>query len=77
MVRLHTRRRADSELINRHTCWAMTVMGFPHKHLRRKMEEDHVEGVLFVQKLRTEEQNENVTSAQNGCARTTLPRQFK
>ena len=77
MVRPFTRRRADGGIINRHTCWAMTAMGFPHKHLRRKMEEDNVEGVLFVQKLRTEEQNGNVTSAQNGCARTTLPRQFK
>jgi len=76
MVKPLTRRRADSGLINRHTCWAMTVMGFPHKHLRRKMEEDNVEGVLSVQKPRTEEQTGNVTSAQNGCTRTTLSRQF-
>jgi hypothetical protein len=31
---------------------------------------DSVEGTLFVQKPRTEEQTGNVTNAQNGCART-------
>jgi len=36
-----------------------------------------MEGALFVQQLRTEKQTGNVTSAQNGCARTTLSRQFK
>jgi len=36
-----------------------------------------MEGALFVQQLRTEKQNGNVASAQNGCARTTLARQFK
>ena len=35
------------------------------------------EGALFVQQLRTEKQTGNVASAQNGCARTTLSRQFK
>jgi len=34
------------------------------------------EGALFVQQLRTEKQNGNVASAQNGCTRTTLSRQF-
>jgi hypothetical protein len=76
MVQPHIR-RGDIGIINRHTCWAMRGMGFPHKQPRRKMEEDNVEGVLFVQKLRTEEQTGNVTSAQNGCARTTLSRKFK
>jgi hypothetical protein len=37
----------------------------------------HMEGALFVQQLRTEKQTWNSTSAQNGCARTTLSRQFK
>jgi len=36
-----------------------------------------MEGALFVQQLRTEKQTGNVASAQNGCARTTLSRQFK
>jgi len=76
MVRPHIR-RTDSGIINRHTCRAMGAMGVPHKQLRRKMEEDNIEGVLFLQPLRTEEQTGNVTSAQNGCARTTLSRQFK
>ena len=66
MVRPHTRRRADSGIMNRHTCWAMRVMGFPHKQLRRKIEEENAEVVLFVQQLRTEEQTGNVTSDQNG-----------
>jgi hypothetical protein len=35
------------------------------------------EDALFVQQLRTEKQNGNVVSAQNGCARTTLSRKFK
>jgi hypothetical protein len=42
----------------------------------RKKEEDGTEGVLFVQQLRTKEQTENVASVRNGCARTTLSRQF-
>jgi hypothetical protein len=41
------------------------------------VEEDGVEGALVVQKLRTEEQTGNVASVQNGCARTTVSRQFK
>jgi hypothetical protein len=77
MVRPHIRRRADSGIINRHTCRAMSMMGVPHKQLRRRMEEDNVKGVLFVQHLRTEEQTGNVISAQNGCARTILSRQLK
>ena len=36
-----------------------------------------MEGVLFVQQLKTEEQIGNVTSAHNGCARATLSRQLK
>jgi len=35
------------------------------------------EVVLFVRQLRTEKQNGNVASVQNGCARTILSRQFK
>ena len=70
-------RRTDSGIINRHTGTAMRAMGVLHKQLRRKMENDNTEGVLFVQQLRTEEQTGNVTSAQNGCARTTLSRKFK
>jgi len=35
------------------------------------------DGALFVQQLQTEKQTGNVASAQNGCARTTLSRQFK
>ena len=39
---------------------------------------DHfVEGVVFVQQLRTEKQTGNVAGAQNGCARTALSRKFK
>jgi len=34
-------------------------------------------GALFVLQLKTGKQTGNVASAQNGCARTTLPRQFK
>jgi hypothetical protein len=41
------------------------------------VEEDGMEGTLFVQQLRTEKQSENVASAQNKCATTTLSRQFK
>jgi len=41
------------------------------------MEEYGVEDALFVQQLRTEKQTGNVASAQNGCARTTVSRQFK
>jgi hypothetical protein len=33
------------------------------------VEEDGMEGALFVQQLRTEKQTGNVASAQNGCAR--------
>jgi len=36
-----------------------------------------MEGALIVQKLRTVNQTGIVASAQNGCARTTLSRQFK
>jgi len=36
-----------------------------------------MEGVPFVQQLRTEKQTGNIASAQNGCARTTLSWQFK
>jgi hypothetical protein len=43
----------------------------------KKVEEDGVEGAVFVQQLRTEKQNGNVASAQNGCARATVPRHFK
>jgi len=35
-----------------------------------------MEDALFVQQLRTEKQTGNVASAQNGCARITLSRQF-
>jgi hypothetical protein len=45
--------------------------------LQRKVEEDGVEGALFVQQLRTEKQTVNVASAQHGCTRATLSRQFK
>jgi hypothetical protein len=38
---------------------------------------DDVEGAVFIQRLRIEEQTENVASAQNGLASTTLPRQIK
>jgi hypothetical protein len=43
----------------------------------RKVEEDGIEGALFVQQLRTEKQTGNVASAQNGCAMATVSRQFK
>jgi hypothetical protein len=36
-----------------------------------------MEGALFAQQLRTEKQAGNVASAQNGCARATVTRQFK
>jgi len=36
-----------------------------------------MEGALFVQQLRTEKQTGYVASAQNGCARNALSRQFK
>jgi hypothetical protein len=42
--------------------------------LWRKMEEDGVEGALFLQQLRTEKHTGNVASAQNGCARATVSR---
>jgi hypothetical protein len=38
---------------------------------------DGVEGAVFVQRLRAEKQIGNVASGQNGCARTTVSRQFK
>ena len=34
-------------------------------------------GVQVVQQRRTEERTGNIAGAQNGCARTTLSRQFK
>jgi hypothetical protein len=45
--------------------------------LWRKVAEDGMEGALFVQQLRKEKQTGNVASAQNGCARATVLRQFK
>jgi hypothetical protein len=42
--------------------------------LWRKVEEDGVEVLLFVQQQRTEKQTGNVAIAQNRCARATLPR---
>jgi hypothetical protein len=45
--------------------------------LRREVEEDDMEGALFVQQLSTEKQAGNVANVQNGCARATLCRQFK
>jgi hypothetical protein len=41
------------------------------------VEEDGMEGALYVQHLRTKKQTGNVAGAQNGCARATEPRQFK
>jgi len=43
----------------------------------RKVEEDGVEDAVFVQQLRTEKQAGIAASAHNGCARTSLSRQFK
>jgi hypothetical protein len=40
--------------------------------LRREVEEDGVEGALFVQQLGTEKQTGNVASAQNGCVRAVV-----
>jgi hypothetical protein len=45
--------------------------------LWKKVEEDGVEGALFVQQLRTNKQPGNIASAQNGCARATASRKFK
>jgi hypothetical protein len=45
--------------------------------LLREVEEDGVGGALFVQQLRTEKRTGNVASAQNGCARGIMSRQFK
>jgi hypothetical protein len=45
-----------------------------------KIQLDHfvpMEDIVLVQQLRTEKQPGNVASAQNGCARTALLRQFK
>jgi hypothetical protein len=41
------------------------------------VEEEGVEGALFVQQLRTEKQTGNVASAQNVYARIAVSRQFK
>jgi hypothetical protein len=83
MVRPHTRRRPGSANFNRHTCRAMRAMYVPCKQpaspttAKKKMAEDGIEGVLYVQQLRTEKQTGNIASAQNGYARTNLSRQFK
>jgi hypothetical protein len=45
--------------------------------LWRKVEEDGVEGALFLQQLRTDKQTGNVATTENGCARTIVSRQFK
>jgi hypothetical protein len=45
--------------------------------LWRQVMEDSLEDALFVQQLRTENQTGNVASAQNGCARANVSRQFK
>jgi len=68
MVTPQARRRADSGNVNRHTHRAMTTMGVTCKQPAsttnvKKMEEDGVEGALFVQQLRTEKQTGNVASA--------------
>jgi hypothetical protein len=47
------------------------------QHLLREAEKHGVEGAIFVKQLRTENQTINVARVQNGCTRTTLPRNFK
>jgi hypothetical protein len=42
--------------------------------LWRKVEEDSVEGSVYVQQPKTEKHTGNVVSAQNGCARVTVQR---
>jgi len=61
------RRRVGSGNVNRLTCRAMTAMGVTCKQPAsttnvKKTEEYGVEGVLFVQQLRTEKQTENIAS---------------
>jgi hypothetical protein len=49
----------------------------PNPTTVKKVGEDGVECAVFVQQLRTEKQTGNVASAQSGCARATVSRQFK
>jgi hypothetical protein len=58
-VRPNTRSRAKSGNVNRHICRAKRTMGVPCKrpgslYAWRKMEEDGMEGIIFVQQLCTE-----------------------
>jgi len=68
MVTPYARRRADSGNVNRRTRRAMTAMGVTCKQPAsttnvKKMEEDGMEGALFVQQLRTEKQTGNTANA--------------
>jgi hypothetical protein len=69
MVTPYTRGRADSGNVNRHTCRAMRAIGVPCKQpasttdVKEKMEEDSMEGALFVLQLRWGKQAGNVASA--------------
>jgi len=75
MVKPHTRRRADSGNVDRHTCIAVRPIGVPCKQpasptsVKKGGGRWHGRCSIFVQQLRTEKQSGNVASAQNGCAR--------
>jgi bacterioferritin-associated ferredoxin len=57
--------------------WVLLANNQLPLQLCRQVEEDSVEGALFVQQLQTEKQMSKVASAQNECARATVSRQFK
>jgi hypothetical protein len=82
VARPHKRRRADSGNINRHTCKAIRAMGVnckqPASPTTVKKDRRRQRGRCSVcPTARTEEQTGIVASAQNGCARTSVSRQFK
>jgi len=56
--------------------WVTVANNQPTLQLWRSVEEESLEGVLFVHDLVTE-QTGNVASPENACARTTFSRQFK
>ena len=82
MARPHKRRRAGSGNVNRCTCKTMRAMGVackqPAPATTVKKDGRRRRGRCSVcPTARTEEQIGVVASAQNGCARTSVSRQFQ
>ena len=79
MVKPHTRKRADSGNVNRHTHRAMIAVGVtckqPASTAPMKKGGGRRHGRCSI--CRTEKQTGNVASAQNGFARSAVSGQFK